>query len=159
MRGIAGFGACAESVPGVQEPHAWQECVTSGILFAGNLPTRCVLSFLRLAGRPGFATDFKLRAQAEDAVGSICRNIAEGFGCESNIEFARFLEISRRSANETQDCLRQAELKGYVDAADTAPLFILMRRLYPAINNFRAYLLRTARTRRTNQKRSNPQNL
>ena len=64
------------------------------------------MELLKLTGRPGFATDFKLKAQAEDAVGSVCRNIAEGFGCESNIEFARFLEISRRSREGTAIIVR-----------------------------------------------------
>jgi hypothetical protein len=30
-------------------------------------------------------------------VNSVCRNVAEGFGCESHVEFARFLKISRRA--------------------------------------------------------------
>ena len=66
----------------------------------------------RLTRRPPFARDFKHQAQTEDAIDSVCRNIAEGFGCGSHAEFARFLEISRRSLNELLDCLRSAQLKG-----------------------------------------------
>ena len=98
---------------------------------------------LGLTSRPRFVADLKLHSQIEDAVGSVCRNIAEGFGCESHDEFARFLEISRRSLNEVQDCARHAQLKGYVTPADTAPFLALARRLYPAINNLRSYLRRT----------------
>ena len=65
----------------------------------------------KLTRRPPFARDFKHQAQTEDAIDSVCRNIAEGFGCSSHAEFARFLEISRRSLNELVDCLRSAQLK------------------------------------------------
>jgi iron donor protein CyaY len=105
------------------------------------------VAVLALTERPGFATDFKLRSQTEDAIGSVCRNIAEGFGCESHDENARFLEISRRSLNEVQDCLRHAVVKGHIASTDTAPLFALMRRLYPAINRLWAYLKRTSNPR------------
>jgi len=42
-------------------------------------------------------------------------NIAEGFDCESNVEFARFLVIARRSAVEVQSLLYAAGDIGYVD--------------------------------------------
>ena len=43
-----------------------------------------------------FAADFKLRSQLDDAADSVCRNIAEGFGCKTDKEFARFIRIGRR---------------------------------------------------------------
>jgi four helix bundle protein len=95
------------------------------------------------AYRPGF----KFRSQTEDAVDSVYRNIAEGFGYESHGEFARYLEVSRSSLNELRDCLRSAHVKGYVSGLDLAPHYALMRRLYPALNNFIAYLRRTRRKR------------
>jgi four helix bundle protein len=78
-----------------------------------------------------FARDIKLHAQTEDAVNSMCRNIAEGFGCRHK-EFARFLEISRRSLNELRDSFRAAQLKGYVTAREYEPIWRLAHRLYPA---------------------------
>jgi len=57
----------------------------------------------RFTRRPPFLTDFKHRSQAEDAIDSVCRNFAEGFGCASHAEFSRYLEISRRSLNELCD--------------------------------------------------------
>ncbi len=92
--------------------------------------------------RPPFSTDFRHRSQMDDAIDSVCRNIAEGFGCESHGEFARYLEISRRSLNEVCDSLRSAQLKGYLAANDAASVHALTRRLYPALNNFIAYLKR-----------------
>ena len=62
--------------------------------------------FALTKNRP-FAADFKLRSQLDDAADSVCRNIAEGFACKSDKEFARFVRIGR-----------------------------LMRRLYPAIASF-----------------------
>ena len=42
-------------------------------------------------------------------------NIAEGFDCDSHIEFARFLGISRRSAIEVQSLLYTALDLGYIN--------------------------------------------
>jgi four helix bundle protein len=50
----------------------------------------------------GFSKDFRLRDQIQDAAGSVMHNIAEGFDAGSNLEFIRFLKISRRSASEVQ---------------------------------------------------------
>ena len=89
-----------------------------------------------LTKRRPFATDFKLRSQLDDAADSVCRNFAEGFGCKSDKEFAKFVRIGRRSLNEVQDCFRSALLKGYIAETDLAPSRRLMRRLYPAISSF-----------------------
>lgn len=60
------------------------------------------LALNRLArgfGRNGHA---KLRAQLTSSVHSIGTNIVEGCGAASNKDFARFLDISIKSANETE---------------------------------------------------------
>ena len=109
-----------------------------------------------LTRRPAFARDFKLRSQTDDAIDSVCRNIAEGFGCRSHLEFARFLEFSRRSLNEVIDCLRSAQLKGYVTPADVDPIHKLAARFYPAISRLMAYLRRTPnRTDKREESRTN----
>ncbi len=95
-----------------------------------------------LTAREHFARDLKLHSQTEDAVNSVCRNIAEGFGCR-HMEFARFLEISRRSLNELRDCFRTAQLKGYCTARDYEPIWRLAHRLYPAYAEFIHYLRTT----------------
>jgi four helix bundle protein len=95
---------------------------------------------LKLTKRPAFARNLKTQSQAEDAVNSICRNTAEGFGCETHGQFAWFLRIARRSLNELQDACRGAEQKGYVTSSDLGPIRMLTRRLYPALNRFIAYL-------------------
>ena len=114
---------------------------------------------LKLTSRPAFARNAKSQMQAEDAVNSVCRNIAEGFGCETHGQFAWFLRISRRSLNELQDAFRGAEQKGYVTNNDRAPTRSLTRRLYPALNRFIAYLDSTPdyRTNRRNAGPTRPQ--
>jgi four helix bundle protein len=102
----------------------------------------------KLTRREVFARDFKHQRQTEDAVDSVCRNIAEGFSCD-HIEFARFLEISRRSLNEVLDCLHSAELKGYVSSEEVIAIRALARREFPALSNLIAYLRRTGNRRRT----------
>ena len=62
-----------------------------------------------------FAKDFGLRDQVQRAAISIMANIAEGFDCESHIEFARFLGIARRPALEVQSLLYVAQDIGYID--------------------------------------------
>ena len=86
------------------------------------------------------AGDFKLRSQIDDAADSACRNIAEGFGCGSHREFARFVRIGRRSLNELQDGFRSALLKRHIQEPDLARARALLRRLYPAIAAFLRYL-------------------
>jgi four helix bundle protein len=58
--------------------------------------------------------DFGLRDQLQRASVSVMANIAEGFDCESNVEFGRFLGIARRSAVEVQSLLYAALDTGYV---------------------------------------------
>lgn len=114
-------------------------------LIAWQLADQLRVEVFKLTRRPPFARDFKHQGQAEDAVDSVCRNIAEGFPCESHDEFARFLEISMRSLNELFDSLRSAQLKGYVTSEELDPLKVLGHRLFPALGRLIAYLRRTGK--------------
>ena len=96
----------------------------------------------KLTARERFVRDLKLHSQTEDAVNSVCRNIAEGFACKHK-EFARFLEISRRSLTELSDSFRTAQLKRYVTAHDYEPIWRLTHRLYPAFARLIRYLQTT----------------
>jgi len=55
-----------------------------------------------------------LRDQIQRAAVSVMTNIAEGFDCESHVEFARFLGYSRRSAIEVQSLLYTGLDIGYI---------------------------------------------
>ena len=108
-------------------------------LIVWQLSDRLRVEVLQITRRPCVQRDFKLRAQLDDAIDSVCRNIAEGFG-GTNRQFAWFLRISRRSLNEVQDELRTALLKGYVTDADLVPARRLMRRIYPAMSSLLKHL-------------------
>ncbi len=82
---------------------AWQE--------ARNL----VKVVYKLTSTGDFSKDFGLRDQIRRASVSTMTNIAEGFDCESNLEFARFLVIARRSAVEVQSLLYTAFDVNYID--------------------------------------------
>jgi len=57
-----------------------------------------------LTKKPGFAKDYGLKRQIQDAAGSSMHNIAEGFDSETNAEFIRFLRYAKRSCTEVQTC-------------------------------------------------------
>jgi four helix bundle protein len=105
----------------------------------------------RFTNRPPFSRDLKAQQQLDDAINSVCRNIAEGFPC-GHIEFARFLEISLRSLNEVRDALHAASLKGYITDEERRALWFIADRLAPALARFIGYLRRTPDPKR----RSNP---
>ncbi len=70
-----------------------------------------------LTRQKAFAQDFGLRDQIQRAAVSVSANIAEGFDCDSNAEFARFLGYARRSAVEVQALLYAALDAGYIAQA------------------------------------------
>jgi four helix bundle protein len=109
-------------------------------LIAWQLADALRVEILKLTQGTPCATDWKFRQQLEDAIDSVCRNIAEGFGADTHGQFAWFLRISRRSLNEVRDALRSLLLKRHATAADLSPAFDLIRRLYPSLNNLIAYL-------------------
>jgi four helix bundle protein len=88
-----------------EELIAWQEA------------RKLVKMVYQLTNNGALAKDFGLRDQIQRAAVSVMTNIAEGFDCESKIEFARFLVIARRSAAEVQSLLYAANDIGYINAA------------------------------------------
>lgn len=97
-----------------------------------------------LTARPDFQQDFRLRSQVDDAVQSVCRNIAEGFG-GTDAQFRRSLIIARGSLNELSDSLRSALLKGYASQEDLRSISALTRRLHPALAGLIRHLQRKQR--------------
>jgi four helix bundle protein len=81
---------------------AWQEA------------RKMVQEIYAITGTGEFSRDFGLRDQIQRAAVSVMTNIAEGFDCESHVEFARFLGYSRRSAIEVQSLLYTALDVGYI---------------------------------------------
>ena len=112
-------------------------------LFVWRVGDQIRQEVFRLTSRPQFARDIKAQGQADDAVNSICRNIAEGFACETHKDFARYLGYSRRSLNELRDVLRGAMMKGYINAQDLSPIDRRAFHLRRGLNRFIAYLKAT----------------
>jgi four helix bundle protein len=86
---------------------------------------------------------FNLASQFRRAAVSVPLNIAEGAGCSTDTEFARFLGYAYRSLKEVVTCLELSERLYPVAHSDVAPLadegdqiarmtYTLMRRLAPA---------------------------
>jgi four helix bundle protein len=90
--------------------------------------------------RPGFARDFGLRGQIEDASGSVMHNIAEGHDSGTDPEFIRFLKIARRSAGEVQSELYLALDRKYISAAELESAYALADEAKRLINGLIAYL-------------------
>jgi four helix bundle protein len=67
--------------------------------------------------------DFGLRDQIQRATVSVMANIAEGFDCDSHLEFARFLGIARRSAVEVQSLLYASLDIGYLNEESFKSLY------------------------------------
>ena len=72
---------------------------------------------LRLTNSGALSKDLGLRDQIQRASVSSMTNIAEGFDCESKLEFARFLGFARRSAVEVQSLLYAAFDINYINEA------------------------------------------
>jgi four helix bundle protein len=89
----------------------------------------------RAAGR-----DFRFASQIRDAADSAERNVSEGFGRFNPREFARFLDISRASAQETKALLLKGLLVGYWQGDEFGRLDELADRGIQAVAKFQRYL-------------------
>ena len=104
-------------------------------------------STFALTNRPEVARHYKFVAQMDDAINSVCRNIAEGFEADTHGQFAWYLRVSARSLNELKDAYRGAETKKLVPASELAEGRMLIRRLSPPLNRLIDYLERTPNQR------------
>jgi four helix bundle protein len=86
-----------------EDIQAWQEA------------RKLVKMIYTLTNKELFSKDYGMRDQIQRASVSTMANIAEGFDCESKLEFARFLGIARRSAVEVQSLLYAALDTGYIN--------------------------------------------
>lgn len=111
-----------------EDIHAWQEARES---------VKLIYS-LTEAGR--FAADFGLRDQIRRAVVSIMANIAEGFDCDSKVEFARFLGIARRSAVEVQSLLYASLDLGYIRQDEFSSTYEQIQKTKALVGGFKSAL-------------------
>ena len=93
-----------------------------------------------LTKKSGFARDFGLKGQIQEAAGSSMHNIAEGFDSETNPEFIRFLRYAKRSCTEVQSELYVALDQHYITNAEFQDVYDHAGRTRAAIRGFIKYL-------------------
>lgn len=86
------------------------------------------------------AKDFKFCDQIRSSSSSVPANIAEGFWRYRPKDFARFLAIARGSLGETQNQLRDALERNYVQRRDFDRLWNLSQRAIGATSRLLTYL-------------------
>ncbi len=89
-----------------------------------------------------FGKDFGLRDQIRRASVSVMANIAEGFDCDSDIEFARFLGIARRSAVEVQSLLYAALDANYLNQQEFDIYYEQARKAKALVGGFKYSLIK-----------------
>lgn len=84
--------------------------------------------------------DFGFRDQIQRAGVSIMNNIAEGFERKSDIEFARFLDISKGSCGEVRSMYYIAEDLGYVNKEVAESRRNTTKQIAAGISSLKKYL-------------------
>lgn len=113
-----------------EDIQAWQEART------------LVKMIYSLTSREHFTKDFGMKDQIQRASVSAMTNIAEGFDCESKLEFARFLGFARRSAVEVQSLLYTAIDTGYISQSEFDLRYEQARKTKALIGGFRRSLVK-----------------
>ena len=80
-------------------------------------------SIYLVSGKDLFVKDWELRNQIRSAAISVMSNIAEGFDSGFNTEFARFLNMAKRSLSEIQSQLYIAIDQAYIDQSNFQILY------------------------------------
>lgn len=115
-----------------EDIQAWQEA------------RKLVKMIYSITGKDLFSRDFGMRDQIRRASVSVMANIAEGFDCESKVEFARFLGIARRSAVEVQSLLYAALDTEYIDQSEFELHYEQARKAKALIGGFKRSLTKRA---------------
>lgn len=91
-----------------------------------------------------FRKDYELVGQVKRSAISVMANIAEGFHRTSKKDFMKFLDYSRASIAETLSHSYVALDQGYIEHADIKKLRAHADTVWKKVNNFIAYLSRSA---------------
>ncbi len=118
---------------------------------AWQLARKLTRKVYRLTKKPGFAKDYGLKKQIQDAAGSSMHNIAEGFDSETNPEFIRFLRYAKRSCTEVQSELYVALDEEYISSGEFKCAYELARRTRAAVRGFITYLKKYEERKATNR--------
>jgi four helix bundle protein len=94
----------------------------------------------KISAQQKFSRDWELKNQIRSASLSVMSDIAEGFDSFSRAEFARFLNISRRSSSEIQSQLYAALDQGYIEQEEFKDLYERVEQVRKMITGFIKYL-------------------
>ena len=95
-----------------------------------------------LCNKDAFSKDFGMQDQIRRASVSVMANIAEGFDCDSDLEFARFLGIARRSAVEVQSLLYAAVDVNYISQEEFNIHYEQARKAKALVGGFKRSLIK-----------------
>ena len=98
--------------------------------------------------RPKVRADWDLRVQLASASAAIPANIAEGFGQQSDRQFARYLFIARGSSHEVRAHLAVARGRQYVTEEEAIELSNKYEEISRMLTGLIKYLLASDRKRR-----------
>ena len=90
--------------------------------------------------KAGNALDFGMRRQVTGAANSVGANIAEGFGRDTDKDFAHFLGIARGSANEVQSFAYNLLDAKLIEKADFDQIYRTADEAAALITGFQNYL-------------------
>ena len=118
---------------------------------AWQLARELTRNVYRLTKKLGFAKDFGIKRQIQDAAGSSMHNIAEGFDSETNAELIRSLRYAKRSCTEVQSELYVALDEEYISSNEFKVVYEQARRTRAAIRGFINYLRKYEDRKATNR--------
>jgi four helix bundle protein len=118
---------------------------------AWQLARELTKTVYRMTKMAGFAHDYGLKRQIQEAAGSAMHNMAEGFDSETNAEFIRFLRYAKRFCTEVQSELYVALDEAYISMNEFQDAYEQARRTRAAIRGFINYLKKHEATKRTRE--------
>lgn len=83
---------------------------------------------------------YRLSEQFESSCGSICDNIAEGFGRDGNKELIQFLAIARGSCHECISQVYRIEIVNCISSVEREEYLTKLFDISKQLNGFSAYL-------------------
>ena len=105
----------------------------------------------RLTKKPGFARNYRLKRQIQDAAGSSMHCIADGLDSETNGEFIRFLRYSKRTCTEIQSQHYIAVDEEYISPGEFKDVYEQARRTRATVRGFINYLKKYEERKATNR--------
>jgi four helix bundle protein len=101
-----------------------------------------------ILNRPKVRADWDLRAQLASASAAVPANIAEGFGQQSDRQFARYLFIARGSAHEVRSHIAVAHGRQYLSEIEATDLCGKYEEIAKMLTSLIKYLLASDRKHR-----------